>query len=104
VRTGIETLLERNCLGASDIDQVVIAEAFGTYIDVSSAMEIGVLPRLPLDRVRQVGNAAGMGAKMALLSQEKRDEAWILCSRVGYLELATEPDFSSDFIQATLFG
>lgn len=104
IRAGIEALLKRNGLVASDIDQVIIAGAFGTYIDISSAMDIGMLPRLPLDRFQQVGNAAGMGAKLALISKEKRLEARNLGLGADYLELATEPNFSTDFIQATLLG
>ncbi len=83
---------------------MIIAGAFGTYIDVTSAMAIGMLPRLPLDRFRQVGNAAGMGAKLSLISQSKRAEAQALASRVGYIELATVPQFAKKFAQAMYLG
>jgi uncharacterized 2Fe-2S/4Fe-4S cluster protein (DUF4445 family) len=104
MRTGINVLLEANGLTADDIDQVIIAGAFGTYIDVSSAMAIGMLPRLPLDRFRQVGNAAGMGAKLALISKSKRAEARTLAQQVGYVELATNPQFAKTFAQAMYLG
>jgi len=104
MRTGINVLLETNGLTADDIDQVIIAGAFGTYIDVSSAMSVGMLPRLPLDRFRQVGNAAGMGAKLALVSKSKRAEARTLAQRVGYVELATNPQFAKTFAQAMYLG
>jgi uncharacterized 2Fe-2S/4Fe-4S cluster protein (DUF4445 family) len=100
MRTGINVLLETNGLSADDIGQVVIAGAFGTYIRVASAITIGMLPRLPLDRFRQVGNAAGMGAKQALISRSKRAEAQAIASRVGYIELATVPQFARTFAQA----
>ena len=59
---------------------------------------------MPLDRFRQVGNAAGMGAKLALISRSKRAEAQELARRIGYLELATMPDFAMAFAQATYLG
>jgi uncharacterized 2Fe-2S/4Fe-4S cluster protein (DUF4445 family) len=100
MRTGINVLLETNGLFADDIGQVIIAGAFGTYISVASAITIGMLPRLPLDRFRQVGNAAGMGAKQALISRSKRVEAQVIASRVGYIELATVPQSARTFAQA----
>jgi uncharacterized 2Fe-2S/4Fe-4S cluster protein (DUF4445 family) len=104
MRTGINVLLETNGVTADEVDQVIIAGAFGTYIDVSSAMSIGMLPRLPLDRFRQVGNAAGMGAKLALVSKSKRAEARTLAGQVGYIELATNPRFAKTFAQAMYLG
>jgi uncharacterized 2Fe-2S/4Fe-4S cluster protein (DUF4445 family) len=104
IRTGIQILLETNGCSEEEIKQVIIAGAFGTYINVSSAITIGMLPSLPLDRFRQVGNAAGMGAKLALLSSSKRTEAQNLASQVHYLELATAPNFMSTFSQASYIG
>jgi uncharacterized 2Fe-2S/4Fe-4S cluster protein (DUF4445 family) len=101
MQTGLQMLLEEQGLVADEIDQVIVAGAFGTYIDVSSAMAIRMLPPLPLDRFRQVGNAAGMGAKLALISGSKRSEAQAIARRVAYLELATEPRFARIFAQAT---
>jgi uncharacterized 2Fe-2S/4Fe-4S cluster protein (DUF4445 family) len=104
MRTGIEMLLAASGRKAQEIDSVIIAGAFGSYIDVSSAITIGLLPKLPLERFRQVGNAAGMGAKLALVSRAKRDAAQALASRIRYLELATHPLFSTTFAQAMLLG
>jgi uncharacterized 2Fe-2S/4Fe-4S cluster protein (DUF4445 family) len=104
MRTGIEMLLATSGRKVEEIDSVIIAGAFGTYIDVSSAISIGLFPRLPLERFRQVGNAAGMGAKLALISRTKREAARALASRIGYLELAAHPLFSSTFAQAMLLG
>ena len=81
-----------------------IAWAFGGYIDVASAVTIGMLPSLPLDRCWQVGNAAGIGAKLALVSRSKRTEAQTIASRVRYIELATAPNFMQTFIQASYIG
>ncbi len=101
IQTGIQVLLEAEDRSAEDIKQVIIAGAFGTYIDVSSAMVIGMLPSLPVNRFRQVGNAAGAGAKVALLSCSKRDEAQTIACQVGYIELATAPRFMQTFVEAT---
>jgi uncharacterized 2Fe-2S/4Fe-4S cluster protein (DUF4445 family) len=104
MRTGVDVLLEANGLVADEIDQVIIAGAFGTYIDIASAMDIGMLPRLPLDRIRQVGNAAGMGAKLSLISRRKRVEAEAIAKRVAYIELATWPQFRKLLAQAMQLG
>jgi len=104
IRTGIQVLLETNGCSEEEVKQVIIAGAFGTYINVSSAITIGMLPSLPLDRFRQVGNAAGMGAKLALISGSKRSQAQNIASRVHYLELATAPNFMSTFVQASYLG
>ena len=100
MRTGIDVLLETNELAAEDIDQVIVAGAFGTYIDVASAITLGMLPRLPLDRFRQVGNAAGMGARLVLLSRASRAQAQAMARRVQYIELASHPRFNEIFARA----
>jgi len=104
MRTGINVLLETSGLNPDEIERVIIAGAFGTYIDVASAVAIGMLPRLPLERFRQVGNAAGMGAKLALISRSKRAEAQSLARRIGYVELARDSQFAKTFAQAMYLG
>ena len=104
IRTGIQVLLEANGCSEDEIKQVIIAGAFGTYIDVANAVAIGMLPSLPLNRFRQAGNAAGMGAKLALISLSKRAEAQAVASRVKYIELASAPNFEQTFIQASYLG
>jgi len=104
IRTGIQVLLETSGCSEADIKQVIIAGAFGTYIDVASAVAIGMLPPLPLNRFRQVGNAAGMGAKLALISLKSRAKAQAVASRVSYIELASAPKFEQVFVQANYLG
>jgi uncharacterized 2Fe-2S/4Fe-4S cluster protein (DUF4445 family) len=104
MRCGVEVLLDDAGVTADQVDRVIIAGAFGTYIGVASAVTVGLLPVIPLERVRQVGNAAGMGAKMALISRAKRAEAQALARRVGYLELATVPQFAQAFAAAMYLG
>jgi uncharacterized 2Fe-2S/4Fe-4S cluster protein (DUF4445 family) len=100
IRTGVDVLLESRNLEPGQVDRVIIAGAFGSYIDVASAIGIGMLPEMDLDRFSQVGNAAGMGAKLALISMTKRAEAQAFAERVRYIELATAPGFSNIFARS----
>jgi len=104
IRSGIQALLEASGVTEKEIKQVIIAGAFGSYINIASAIEIGMLPSLPLGRFLQAGNAAGMGAKLALISLESRVQARALTSRVRYIELASAPDFEQTFMQASYLG
>jgi uncharacterized 2Fe-2S/4Fe-4S cluster protein (DUF4445 family) len=104
IRTGIQVLLETAGCAEDSIRRVIIAGAFGTYINIASAVAIGMLPSLPLKRFRQVGNAAGMGAKLALVSLKIRARAETIASKVGYIELASNPSFQPTFMQASYLG
>ncbi len=104
IRTGIEVLLKTSGITEQQIKQVIIAGAFGSYIDVTSAITIGMLPPFPPGCFRQVGNAAGAGARRALLSLNERTEARQIASRVHYLELASVPDFMPTFLAAGYLG
>ena len=101
LRSGIQVLLNARGRSSGEIKKVIIAGAFGSYIDVSSAMTIGMLPSLPLNCFEQVGNAAGMGAKLALISRNKRMEAQDIASKVHYIELAAAPDYVKILVEAT---
>ena len=101
IETGIQVLLANAGIDAEDLDTVIVAGAFGTYIDLSNAMQIGMLPSLPLERFKQVGNAAGAGAKLALSSLSRRAEAVALARDTGYLELAADPGFMTRFVDNT---
>ena len=103
IRLGIRALAEGTGIAESEIDEVIIAGAFGTFIDVESAITIGMLPPLERERFRQVGNAAGTGARLALVSLEKRMEAAKTASRVSYIELATISDFNQKFAESSYF-
>jgi len=98
--SGAKILMERRRVKEKDIERVYLAGAFGTYIDKLSAKVIGLYPDIPLDKVKSVGNAAGMGAKQALISREKREDAEIIAKRTNYLELTVAPEFKNEFISA----
>jgi len=97
IRAGIEILLWEAGIDHRDIDEIVIAGAFGSYLDVRSAIRVGLFPPLPPDRFRQVGNAAGTGARLMLLSGERRRIAEETAQRVEYVELTSHPEFSEWF-------
>ena len=104
IRSGIQLLLEMNGFNEEQVGQVIAAGAFGSYIDLSSAVTIGLLPPLPLDCFQQVGNAAGMGAKMVLVSLTERKKSEEIASRIRYIELATNPGFRKTFIETNHIG
>jgi uncharacterized 2Fe-2S/4Fe-4S cluster protein (DUF4445 family) len=95
---GAEYLMEK--LGVDHVDEVILAGAFGSYIDKESAMAIGMFPDCDLSRVRAVGNAAGDGARIALLDAGKRREAASVARQVEFVETAIEPDFQKKFMDA----
>jgi len=97
IRVGIEVLLNEAGLDHRRIDEIVIAGAFGSYLDVRSAIGVGMVPPLPPERFRQVGNAAGTGARQMLLSSERRRMAEEIARSVKYVELTSHPAFSEWF-------
>jgi uncharacterized 2Fe-2S/4Fe-4S cluster protein (DUF4445 family) len=98
IRTGIELLLRERKLDEGNIELVVIAGAFGSYIDVGGAIAIGLLPLLPLARFKQVGNAAGVGVRQVLASRQTRVRARELAKVCRYVELSTRGDFQKTFL------
>jgi len=104
IRSGIDVLLRERGHFEQEVKKVIIAGAFGSYINVASAVSIGMLPPLPLNRFQQVGNAAGTGAKLALLSVKERLKAETIARRVSYIELAAFPNFEKVFLKATYLG
>ena len=93
MRTGCEILMRRMGVKEDDVDKLVIAGAFGQYIDPESARTVGLYPELQLEKVQIIGNAAGTGARIALINKEEREYAELLSSKVKYHELAIDPDF-----------
>jgi uncharacterized 2Fe-2S/4Fe-4S cluster protein (DUF4445 family) len=99
IRAGIEILMDYLGVTGPDIDELLIAGAFGTYLDPVKATCIGLLPDVPLARVHAVGNAAGDGARMMLASTHVRRRAADLARRIGYLELAIYPGFNKYLVR-----
>lgn len=90
-------------LGIETPDKIILAGAFGSHIDTTRAMVLGMIPNCALDRVFSVGNAAGDGARIALLNREKRLEAQQIARSIRKVELPVDPDFQSQYMQALNF-
>lgn len=103
IRAGIDILLKEAGIPADAIEEFVIAGAFGTYLDLASALRVGMFPTIPLERYHQVGNAAGVGAKEMLISLDRRAEAARISRGVHYIELTTHADFTPMFVEAMYF-
>jgi uncharacterized 2Fe-2S/4Fe-4S cluster protein (DUF4445 family) len=103
IRTGINILLNEYSINEENLEKVLIAGAFGTHINVESAIKIGMFPSIPLEYFTQVGNAAGVGAKLALISKAHRSIAESIARRVRYIELTTHPKFTREFSHALQF-
>jgi uncharacterized 2Fe-2S/4Fe-4S cluster protein (DUF4445 family) len=89
-----------NQAGLERVDRIVLAGAFGSYIDPKHAMVLGLIPDCDLDKVYAVGNAAGDGARIALLNRGRRREAQRVARWVKYVETAVEPEFQQEFVSA----
>ena len=83
-----------------NVDEIILAGAFGSYIDPKHAMVLGLIPDCKLENVHAVGNAAGDGARIALLNRFKRRQAQEIAYRVKYIETAVDPDFQEEFVRA----
>jgi uncharacterized 2Fe-2S/4Fe-4S cluster protein (DUF4445 family) len=104
VRAAVELLLRRAGLAPKDLSEVLLAGAFGNYVNPRSALRIGLLPEvLEPEHVRGIGNAAGAGAVLALLSIEERRKAEELAARAVHVELFSSPEFQDVFAEAMLF-
>ena len=103
IATGVQILLDVYGIGYDDVFEVILAGAFGNYLDKHSACAIGLIPSSLEDRVRPVGNAAGTGAKVALLSAAEYRRSARIASFVEYEELAAYPKFTEIFANSLSF-
>lgn len=100
---GIAVLMDELGVTTDDLEEIYLAGSFGSYINPQSARIIGLVPPIAVDRISAVGNAAGEGAKMALMSFREREMAWALTGIVEYLELSGRSDFNDSFITVLQF-
>jgi uncharacterized 2Fe-2S/4Fe-4S cluster protein (DUF4445 family) len=103
IYTGCYILMKRKNIKPADIKKFYVAGAFGNYINLENAKLIGMLPDIPTKFITFVGNAAGAGARMALISKTQRQIAASISRKVDYVELALDPDFQREFALATCF-
>jgi uncharacterized 2Fe-2S/4Fe-4S cluster protein (DUF4445 family) len=95
---GSKILLKR--AGVTKIDRIFLAGAFGSHIDSKSALAIGMFPKCEIENIKAIGNAAGDGARIALINEDKRIEAEKIAREIKYIELTIEPDFEKEFVNA----
>jgi uncharacterized 2Fe-2S/4Fe-4S cluster protein (DUF4445 family) len=103
IATGWRLLVEDLGIDEKEIQQVLLAGSFGSYLSPSSAIRIGLVPKLALTRIIAAGNVAGEGAKMALLSLQERHAAQAILDEVRYIELSDRPDFNDRFVEQLAF-
>jgi len=103
IATGWKLLLEDTGLREEDINQVLLAGSFGSFLSPSSAVRLGLVPRIATLRIVSAGNVAGEGAKMALLSVRERAGAMTLLDEVEYVELSDRADFNDRFVDQLPF-
>jgi uncharacterized 2Fe-2S/4Fe-4S cluster protein (DUF4445 family) len=103
IATGWSLLLEELGVAPGDVQQVLLAGSFGSYLSPASAVRIGLVPKLPVLRIVSAGNVAGEGAKMALLSLRERAGANALIEEVRYVELSDRGDFNDRFVDQLAF-
>jgi len=104
ILAGIRTLMKWMDVSTEDVDRIIIAGAFGNYIKKESAMRIGLLPQVSLEKITFCGNGAGAGASMALLSNSARRHGDILARQTKHIELSMNPEFQEEFMQAMSFS
>ena len=103
IATGWHILLEEAGVKEEDLQQVLLAGSFGSYLSPASAVRLGLVPKLPILRIVSAGNVAGEGAKMALLSLRERAGAMTLLEEVEYVELSDRSDFNDQFVDQLAF-
>jgi len=103
VFAGVQSLLKAVGLDISAVDRVIVAGGFGSYINVKDAVRIGLLPDLPLEKYRFIGNASVKGAQVVLTSREAYGEASEIGSRMTYIELSNGTAFMDEFVSALFF-
>lgn len=103
IHAAIQTLIHAAGATDNDLDEILLAGAFGNYIRVESAIRIGLIPAISKERVISIGNAAGAGARLALLSEQEMEIAKRLARDAEHLELAVLPDYQMELMERMMF-
>jgi uncharacterized 2Fe-2S/4Fe-4S cluster protein (DUF4445 family) len=96
--TGCQSLLEKAGLCFQDLELVIIAGAFGDYIDLEKAITIGLLPEIPRDRYHFIGNGSLLGAKLISLSNELLDDGERIAKKMTNIELSEDHSFMDKYV------
>ena len=100
VHAGAELLARRMNLTRNNINRLLIAGTFGNSLQLQNARTIGLYPEIPLEKIQFVGNLAAKGARMALISEEMREEAEGICKSVKYYEIVSDPNFNDEYVKS----
>ena len=104
IASGVAMLQHVAGVPTDRVDELMLAGGFGNYLSVRSAQRIGLIPAdLPAARIRYVGNAAALGAQLALVSEAERARAETIAARIEHVSLAAHPDFETIFVDAMNF-
>lgn len=103
IHAAIQTLIRVAGINDEYLTEILLAGAFGNYIRVESAIRIGLIPDVPQERVKSIGNAAGAGARLALLSEQELAQARELARKAEHLELAVSPDYQMELMERMMF-
>ncbi|MCX6345201.1 MAG: ASKHA domain-containing protein [Armatimonadetes bacterium] len=103
IHAAIQTLIKAAGASDTDLHEILLAGAFGNYIRVESAIRIGLIPAIEIQKVFSIGNAAGAGARLALLSEEEMDIARKLAGSAKHIELAVSPDYQMELMERMMF-
>ena len=103
IASGVHLLAKKQGIELDEIKTVWLAGAFGSFLSPESACRIGLIPEELNGRIKAVGNAAGEGAKMVLMSAQRWHYAKLLSRETGFLELAAMPEFQDRFVDELMF-
>ena len=103
IASGVMMLQHVAGVPAEAVSELMLAGGFGNYVSVESALRIGLIPPLPRERIRYVGNAASLGAQLCLVSETERARAATVAARIEHVSLAAHPDFEGIFVDCMNF-
>ena len=103
IASGVAMLQHVASVSDETVAELMLAGGFGNYISISSALRIGLIPPLPKEKIRYVGNAASLGAQLCLVSETERQRAESVAARIEHVSLAAHPDFERIFVEAMNF-
>ena len=103
IAAGVKILIKQAGINVNVIERVFLAGGFGSYINIESALKIGLLPKELTGKIESIGNAAGSGAVEGLLSAKMLGEANVIKSRIKYVELSGRPDFVEEYVECMMF-
>jgi len=103
IASGVAMLLHVAGLTPADLVELLLAGGFGNYVSIASALRIGLVPAMPAARIRYVGNAAALGAQLALVSEDERHRAERIAGAIEHVSLAAHPDFEQIFVDSMNF-